>query len=122
MQYKINYVSGMLMKRFIIPELDCMFPNSNTLPEIVFENQAVEDDNIQQVLNLYKEGVITQDEARKEIGYNPSPQVEVDDVAKTREVANAFYLAMEKKPEIAELWQDKEISDSELIRRVRLIK
>ena len=120
MKFKIDYVSDVLMRRFVIPELDIMFPDSDDLPEIEFEDQYTVDQSVQQTLSLYKDGLITQEEARKGIGFDPLPISEVDDMAKEKEVARAFRWAMNGAPELAEKWQDREMSDSELLRRVKV--
>ena len=121
MKHTIDYVSGVLMRQFVIPELDIMFPDNDDLPEIEFEDQYTVDQGIQQTLSLYREGLITQEEARKGIGFDPLPISEVDEIAKEKEVARAFHWAMDKSPEVAEKWQHKEISDSELLRKVKII-
>lgn len=133
MRWKTNYFADMLMRYYILPELESVFPDSDNLPELEFEDKISTDDANKQALEYYKEGAITQEELRKELGKDPLPTQEKEalkleneetpeaaDVEK--EVSKSYYFAIKNKPMIAERWTDGQINDSTLISEVKKLK
>ncbi len=127
MRWKSDYFADKILRHYIIPELDAVFPQSSNLPELEFDDEISIVEAKEQTLKLFEAGVITQNEMRKDIGLEPLPEQEkeeVKDEMKERkeptksEVSKSFQYAMRRMPALAEKWQDGEISDKTLVREV----
>lgn len=100
-------------KEWLIPELDSVFPNSTNVPKLEFEDEFEVLAWKESIVNMFKEGVLTLDEARKELG------LEINDIEQTEELtqdlseqtASAFRYLMNKNIETAEKYQNGEIND-----------
>lgn len=130
MRWKDDYFKDKLLRHYIIPELDAIFPQSSNLPELEFDDDISVTEAKKETLELFRGGVITQNEMRKDIGLDPLPEPEKEEVKdEMRErnepnksaVSKSFQMALERNPNLAGRWQDGEITDRTLVREMAKI-
>ena len=115
MKNRVDYFTRTFERGWLISELDAVFPNTDCIPELAFQNRFEVDEFKQNVVDLYKEGIMTLPEARREFNLEDLKPEEMNVLSEEK----AFRKAMADYVELAEKYQDGEISGQELVEQVR---
>ena len=113
-----EYIAQVIFERITIPQLDLIFPETNNIPLMTFENDYDEPERRKELIEEFKERIIKINEVRKGLGHG---ELEEDDELMKKEVEIAVLKTRYKKEnlDIYEKWQNGTISDKEFLSKVK---